>query len=282
MNIQEAKKIRLVDFLGGLGHHPVIQRGNSVWYKSPFRMEKEASFKIDLRKELWYDFGLGKGGDIITLAKEIYQTNDISLVLRCIEDKRAVLKPVTISCPVEEAAPALQELKIRPLANRILLAYLKERCIDVETAGKICREASFKRNGKNYFAIAFPNISGGYEIRNRFFKACISPKDITCITNGQETGRCYVFEGFMDYLSFEPAFPLWAKGDCLVLNSVSNLPKAFSFLSRYDDIYSCLDNDTAGNNTVMAMREKYGGRVHDLSQEYAGYKDLNEYLCRKR
>lgn len=86
----------------------------------------------------------------------------------------------------------------------------------------------------------------------------------------------------MDFLSFEPAFPLWTKGDCLVLNSVSNLPKAFSFLSRYDDIYSCLDNDAAGNNTVMAMREKYGSRVHDLSQEYAGYKDLNEYLCRKR
>ena len=52
MNIQEAKKIRLVDFLGGLGHRPVIQRGNSVWYKSPFRMEKEASFKVDFRKEL--------------------------------------------------------------------------------------------------------------------------------------------------------------------------------------------------------------------------------------
>lgn len=156
MNIQEAKKIRLVDFLGGLGHHPVIQRGNSVWYKSPFRMEKEASFKIDLRKELWYDFGLGKGGDIITLAKEIYRTDDISHVLRCIEDKRAVLKPVTISCPVEEAAPAFQELKIRPLANRILLAYLKERCIDVETAGKICREASFKRNGKIILPLPFP------------------------------------------------------------------------------------------------------------------------------
>ena len=132
MNIQEAKSIRLVDFLAGLGHHPVIQRGNSVWYKSPFRMEKEASFKVDFRKELWYDFGLGKGGDIITLAKEIYRTGDISHVLRCIEDKRAVLKPVTISCPVEEAAPAFQELKIRPLANRILLTYLKERCIDVE------------------------------------------------------------------------------------------------------------------------------------------------------
>lgn len=52
MNIQEAKNIRLVDFLAGFGHEPVIQRGNSVWYKSPFRTEKEASFKVDLHKEL--------------------------------------------------------------------------------------------------------------------------------------------------------------------------------------------------------------------------------------
>ena len=60
MSIQEAKVIRLVDFLAGLGHHPVVQRGNSVWYRSPFRTDKEPSFKVDLGKELWYDFGLGK------------------------------------------------------------------------------------------------------------------------------------------------------------------------------------------------------------------------------
>ena len=41
MNIQEAKDIRLVDFLAGFGYEPVIQRGNSVWYKSPFRAEKK-------------------------------------------------------------------------------------------------------------------------------------------------------------------------------------------------------------------------------------------------
>ena len=58
MNIQEANDIRLVDFLAGFGYEPVIQRRNSVWYKSPFRAEKKASFKVDLHKELWYDFGL--------------------------------------------------------------------------------------------------------------------------------------------------------------------------------------------------------------------------------
>ena len=143
MNMQEAKNIRLVDFLAGFGHEPVMQRGNSVWYKSPFRTEKEASFKVDLHKELWYDFGLGRGGDIITLAKEIYRTQDISHVLRCIEDKRTVLKPVTVSCPFEKAYPAFQDLKITPLANRILLTYLEERCIDTETARKVCKEAHF-------------------------------------------------------------------------------------------------------------------------------------------
>jgi len=31
---------------------------------------------------------------------------------------------------------------------------------------------------------------------------------------------------------------------------------------------------------VLALKDKYGNRVHDLSREYDGYKDLNEYLCR--
>lgn len=202
-------------------------------------------------------------------------------MLRCIEDKRTVLKPATVSCPFEKAYPAFQDLKITPLANRILLAYLEERCIDTETARKACKEAHFKRNGKNYFAIAFPNISGGYEIRNRYFKACIAPKDISCIISSPESGICYIFEGFMDFLSFRAAFPSLEEGDYIVLNSVSNLQKAFSFLARYDGICCCLDNDTAGKNAVQALKEKYGIRICDLSHEYSGYKDLNEYLCGK-
>lgn len=85
----------------------------------------------------------------------------------------------------------------------------------------------------------------------------------------------------MDFLSFRAAFPSLEEGDYIVLNSVSNLQKAFSFLSRYDGICCCLDNDTAGKNAVQALKEKYGIRICDLSHEYSGYKDLNEYLCGK-
>ena len=38
---------------------------------------------------------------------------------------------------------------------------------------------------------------------------------------------------------------------------------------------------TEPKNAVQALKEKYGIRICDLSHEYSGYKDLNEYLCGK-
>ena len=52
MNIQEAKDIRLVDFLAGFGYEPVIQRGNSVWYKSPFRAENNALHVLPINGDI--------------------------------------------------------------------------------------------------------------------------------------------------------------------------------------------------------------------------------------
>lgn len=72
MNIEEVKNIKLADYLQSLGYHPVKKQGNSLWYNSPFREEKEPSFKINLDRNEWYDFGIGKGGNIIALAAELY------------------------------------------------------------------------------------------------------------------------------------------------------------------------------------------------------------------
>ena len=65
--------------------------------------------------------------------------------------------------------PSFQQLDIVQLSSPALLSYLQERGINTALAKRECREAHFTNNDKRYFAIAFPNISGRYEIRNRYF-----------------------------------------------------------------------------------------------------------------
>ena len=81
MNIQEAKAIRLADYLQSLGYSPVKQQGNSLWYKSPFREESEPSFKVNTGLNQWFDFGLGKGGNILALVRELYQDDYVPSLL---------------------------------------------------------------------------------------------------------------------------------------------------------------------------------------------------------
>ena len=82
MTIEEAKSIRIADYLHSLGYSPVKQQGINLWYKSPFREESEASFKVNTEREQWYDFGLGKGGNIIALAAHLYATDHVPYILK--------------------------------------------------------------------------------------------------------------------------------------------------------------------------------------------------------
>ena len=68
MNIEDVKQIPIADYLHSLGYSPVKRQGNGLWYKSPLREEHEASFKVNTDRNLWYDFGAGKGGNIKRIA----------------------------------------------------------------------------------------------------------------------------------------------------------------------------------------------------------------------
>ena len=71
MNINEIKRIKLADYLQSLGYTPIKQQGKNLWYKSPLRNETDASFKVNTELNQWYDFGIGKGGNIIALADNL-------------------------------------------------------------------------------------------------------------------------------------------------------------------------------------------------------------------
>lgn len=288
--MNEAKQIRIEEYLHSLGYDPVRRQGGSLWYKSPFRDEREPSFKVNTERNLWYDFGAGRGGNIIALVQELYASDSLPYLLERIAEQAPGVRPVSFSFggqPVSK--PSFRQLEAVPLSSPALLSYLRQRGINTELAKRECREVRYLTDGKPYFAVGFPNRSGGYEIRNKFFKGCIAPKDITHIRQEQPKETCCLFEGFMDYLSFLtlrlercPERPELDGQDYIVLNSTSNLSKAIRPLGGYGSIHCFLDNDKAGMEAVQELREEYGLRVRDASRIYGGYNDLNDFLCGKR
>ena len=284
MNIDQIKQIKLQDFLATMGCKPVKQYGVNLMYLSPLRTEKHASFKINTELNLWYDFGIGKGGNIIDLAELLYNSSDVSYLIHQIE--RNALGCVSVSLPtVKPNAPqnSFENLQVLSITHPALINYLGERCIGIEIARTVCKELHFDTRGKHYFGIGFPNIAGGYEIRNPFFKGGITPKDISLFHNEESRQSCFVFEGFMDFLSFMMLRRKENDGlkrqDYLVLNSVSNVHKALEPLSHYENVQCFLDNDEAGRNAYKQLSEELGSSVLDSSSLYSDFKDLNDYLC---
>ena len=291
MNIQEAKQIRIADYLQSLGYTHVKQQGNSLWYKSPLREETDASFKVNTEINRWYDFGLGKGGNIIALAAELYRSENVPYLLRQIERQTPHIRPVSFSFgECQSGNRTYHSLQVGELSSHALIAYLQERGINIELAKRGCKELRFMNADKPYFAIGFPNMAGGFEVCNRYYKGCVAPKDITYIRQqGEPRSMCYLFEGFMDYLSFltirtndHPDHPRLTEQDYMVLNSVSNIGKAEQLLRQYSRIGSFLDNDHSGRNAYDNLKRILGDSLQDLSVHYAGYNDLNEYLCNRQ
>ncbi|WP_300507481.1 MULTISPECIES: toprim domain-containing protein [Muribaculaceae] len=277
--LKEIKFIPLATFLSQLGHSPVKTQDNRLWYKSPLRQEHTASFKVQTDINCWYDFGIGKGGNIIDLAAELYHSNDLRYLMDCIARCVSVSSSQTVASfsPQRHSAPSFTDIEVVPLRHHALVAYLQERGIPAQIAAEHCKQIHYSCRGKRYYAVGFANESSGYETRNKYFKGCIAPKDITLrrIRDGP-TIDVAVFEGFIDYLS---ALTLGIiKGlDAIILNSVSNVGKAIPYLRDYSTIHCYLDNDNAGKSAFAAISADFVN-VIDCSTLYSQFNDLNEFL----
>ncbi len=280
MNIEAIRTIPLADFLARLGHEPVRRSGNELWYLAPYRGERTPSFRVNVAKQLWYDFGLGKGGDIFTLAGEFLQSDDFMKQAKFIAEAANMTvagweKPTYIPKPTK---PVFENVEVAPLLRSPLTEYLSERGIPYAIASRHCYRLNYGVRRKRYFAVGFPNMAGGYEVRSSFFKGCIPPKSVSMIqSEDTPSNECLVFEGFMDFLSAE-TLQVTGNADCLVLNSVANVGKAVELLDGYGRIGCFLDRDEAGRRTLAALTKRYGECVADRSSLYDGCKDLNEHL----
>ena len=279
--IKEIKSIPLAAFLSRLGHEPAARKGTRLWYKSPLRQEQTPSFKVETTLNCWYDFGIGKGGNIIDLAAGLYQSTDLRHLMRCIADSCTVpsVQTVASSFPLRHSAPSMERFDVVPLEHRALVAYLQERGIPAHIAKAKCKEAHYSVNGKSYFTVVFENISGGWALRNRYFKGCRGRKDISYLPwarDGPST-ECAVFEGFIDFLS-ALTLEIISGADAIILNSVVNVNKAVPYLRSYTVINCYLDNDNAGQTALAELTAIYGSIVIDRSTLYSEFNDLNDFL----
>ena len=275
MNIDAIRQIPLVDFLNHLGYQPTGRDSKGLWFCSPYRNERKPSFHVNPRKNLWFDFGSGAGGDIFNLAGELTGETDFIRRVEFIAQKMQlpVEKPYKPVPFVEE--PTFANVEISRLEAPALLKYLADRGIPRDIAQRYCVQVDYELHGKRYYAIGFENNAHGYELRNPFFKGAYPPKNITHIVNGNP--RCNVFEGFIDFLSAE-RLGYNDGNDSVVLNSVSNLSKAIPYLQHYPLVLCYLDNDVAGRAALARLQREFGDKVADKSSLYPQHKDLNDYL----
>lgn len=281
----EARQVDLVAYLAALGMEPQYVRGAAYWYLSPLRQERTASFKVDRRLNLWYDHGTGTGGTLIDFGLLYHRCSVGELLTRL---ARSGYAPASAALPlpgaVQHAAPGEGKITVDaagPITSGALRDYLASRRIDEALAGRYCQQVHFTLYGKKHVALGFANRSGGYELRNTYFKGSTAPKDVTLL--GADKGTVGVFEGFFSFLSFLQ----WHNGkkcpetNFLVLNSLALLRRATPLLEAHHRVHLYLDRDDAGRaatrNTLVM-----GVGYRDKSGLYRGYKDLNELLVQGR
>lgn len=287
------KRYSIVEYLDRKGIKPVRRTPSYALYCSPLREETHPSFKVDTEKNLWIDYGEGRGGSIIDLCMRMEGCTFSEAICRLgqkapgntTQSSSSSKRETSISPNQIENVTASGTRRLICLSDTLpphLQEYLtEERCIDLEKAKPFLKCISYEVRGRRYEAIGFANSSGGYELRDdKTFKGTIAPKDITPIFEEKEHPVC-LFEGFMDFLSF-----LSMKGEitnqCLVMNSVSNVARSIHYLNERNitSVRTFLDNDDAGRKAVQEFVNT-GFKVEDMAVYYGDFKDLNDFHVRR-
>ena len=279
------KRYPIVEYLERKGVKPVRRTPSYALYRSPLREETHPSFKVDTEKNLWIDYGEGRGGSIIDLCMRMEGCTLSEAIRRLgqtVPDNTVYSSHKDFSQnnlqPTMAANETRKLISISGTLPPHLQDYLtKERCINLEKAMPFLKCISYEVRSRLYQAIGFANLSGGYELRdNKTFKGTIAPKDITPIFTDRAEPVC-IFEGFMDFLSFL-SMKEEITNHCLVMNSVSNVARTIRYLNdrHLTNIRAFLDNDEAGRRAVQDFI-KVGFHVEDMNIHYKDFKDLNEY-----
>ncbi|WP_435139062.1 toprim domain-containing protein [Formosa sp. A9] len=276
MNCEIARNFSVLMALEKLGHFPKKQTEQDAWFLSPFRSETQASFKVSIMKNRWYDHGAGIGGNVIDL---------VSLVLKCsiketlefLSDSNAVFSVHQQQTSVVARNHNIEILKVQEISHPALVQYSNSRKIPIQILTIFCKQVWYRYRDSVFFAIGLENRNGGWELSNRNYKTSSSPKSYTYYNYGHQ--QLVVFEGMFDLLSLMVLDPeLINASDIIVLNSISFIRDIKYLFEKYPKGILFLDHDSAGRKATKELLDNFH-HLEDGSMNYYKYKDLNDYLC---
>ncbi len=305
MRAKEARDISISEYLDYAGINPAKQRmsGRELWYSSPLRSgDSHPSFKVDTVKNLWFDFGLDKGGNIVDLVCELTNST-VAQALAILERSGANRSPVyprsktnplpsksTVQTSLldekkivagEKEKSAFKIISVSEIKNQALIAYLKERKIDLNVAQSYLKEINFKPadKAKSYFALGFPS-GDGFEVRSKVFKGFVGNHKKISTLNLENDKSLSIFEGFMDFLAFLSHQGITNfQNSVIILNTINLRQKALEVINEYNfsKVYLFLDNDKAGKETKQFFIDNIKSTpVSDKSALYKDYNDFNQ------
>ncbi|WEA00740.1 toprim domain-containing protein [Mucilaginibacter sp. SJ] len=284
-NLLTAKEIKeqlsLVNLLARLGFHPVPKKGKEKMYISMIRdNDVNPSFAVNDDLGVWFDHGIGKGGNIIDFGLMFWKNLDFNGVVNRLQN---LCSPDAV--PIREKRPRKQTKayhvveRVRPIGNHPAITdYLKSRGV-YEIAKFYLSEVYYymedeKNARKHYFAAGWLNEQQSWEVRNRYFKGCMGHKAITFIPAHEKNAA--VFEGFIDFLSWRFENPD-ASHSIIVLNTLSLLKQGINKAKAFSSLDVYFDRDKAG---VLATREflKALPYATDRSKVYEEFNDYNDKI----
>lgn len=293
MNIEQINKISLTELLSELGCMPIKKRRNTVYFNSPFYNDNKNSFEVDIVKNVWHDRGLNKGGDVISFGRLWHKSNNVEKVIDEFEKYEHLIIGHELSVkPIpKHDADEMIMISCNRLCNHALLSYLRSRGIDINEAKIFAKEIIYRIEEKNYVALAFKTIYGGYLLHNPYFKGFLG-KDGLSILHHETIGvqdTCCIFETYMDFLSYKT---LESNGhklmdtpvpcDYILLHTADYLHNCLQRLVSYKEIHLYLHHSLSGHTMKDTIYGLYKDKTIDESFRYIDDVSLTKYLQYRR
>lgn len=292
------------------------QRSGGIFFNSPFNVDHTPSFHVTYKHNegrwVWTDFSGSstekKGGDVFDLVMRYKNCN-----FQDAKDFLATIDPTIADVEIAERIKrsSQSESKIviknyqRPILKTELRNYLiNVRCIPEEIIDRYCwqvemayRKGDSKREFYPDTYIGFPKIDGNWDMRRDAPKdkgghrsngnnISIINKDGKFLTERKNNiaASCdgvFVFEGFMDFLSWLAIQNFTVpKVDVVVLNSVNNDTKAKDFVCSHKSAYILLDNDKAGRehaDVIIDYCYENGVTPYLYIDRLGEFNDMNDF-----